>query len=85
MKEIEELFVTFIKCERGTTGVNVAALRLNFNHCIGQGCDGAGNVAGTTTAAASITSVGLWPRTNSKFSHACRRLFLVTEILLELC
>ena len=34
-KEIQELFITFIKCENGTTGVNTAALIKNTCHEVG--------------------------------------------------
>lgn len=61
-REIQELFISFIKCDQGTTGEEVARLikstcqsvGLDFKLCRGQGYDGAGNMAGVTKGAATI-------------------------------
>ena len=52
-REIQEMFIAFIKCDQGTRGEEIARLIkasclsscLNFNLCRGQGYDGAGNMA----------------------------------------
>ena len=61
-KEIQEVFLAFIECEEGTTGMHLAilikstcqTLHLDLSLCRGQGYDGAGNMSGKTNGAAAI-------------------------------
>lgn len=60
--DIREDFLSFVECEHGTTGAQLAdliettchSLGLDMNLCRGQGYDGAGNMAGVCSGAATI-------------------------------
>ena len=60
--EIQEMFLTFVECEQGTSGKLVASLiestcqslGLDLHKCRGQGYDGASNMSGSVSGASSI-------------------------------
>ena len=59
---IQEIFISFVKCDQGTAGEKIAELitstcevnGLDFSLCRGQGYDGAGNMAGIAKGASTL-------------------------------